>query len=74
MTFPQPIYRRQASSGTDHRWTRQSELQRQGGGSETNLEPADHIHVDPGYANDTKTGYIREHDLSKRHWTGGRNK
>lgn len=74
MTFPQPIYRRQASSGTDHRWTRQSAPKAREMALETNLEPVDHIHVDPGYANDTKTGYIPEHDLSRRHWTGGRNK
>lgn len=32
------------------------------------------IEIDPNYANDKKTGYIQEHDLSKRYWEGGKNK
>jgi hypothetical protein len=68
MTFPTPLFRRQASSGKDHQWTPKDEPKQQG---EAN---GDNIRVDPCYDDDKITGYLPEHDLTRRYWKGGDNK
>ena len=59
-----PIYRRQAESGTINRNIAKS----------ATIRDEDAIKIDPNYHNDTKTGYIPEHDLTRQRWTGGRGK
>ena len=43
-------------------------------GSVARERDADAIPINPNYHKDTKTGYIEEHDMTRRYWTGGRNK
>lgn len=74
MTFTTPLFRRHASSGVDHHWTRKDAPKGQGEANGDNLRDPDGITRDPNYGDDGKTGYIPEHDLTRRHWTGGRNK
>lgn len=64
MTNHVPIYRRQAESGTINRSVAKS----------ATIRDEDAIKIDQDYHKDTKTGYIPEHDLTRRQWTGGRNK